>query len=115
MSHPDYLFRSLANILRNAIRYAGDAGPIVVSASEKGGVVSIIVADNGPGIPASELEEVFKPFYRPEFARQRETGGVGLGLAIVRTCVEACGGTVKCRNRSPKGLEAEIRLPAARR
>lgn len=114
IAHPDYLFRSLANILRNAIRYAGDAGPIVVSASEKGGVVSITVADNGPGIPASELEEVFKPFYRPEFARQRETGGVGLGLAIVRTCVEACGGTVQCRNRSPKGLEAEIRLPAAK-
>ena len=114
MAHPDYLFRSVANIIRNAIRYAGDAGPIVVSASEKGGVVSITVADNGPGIPASELEEVFKPFYRPEFARQRETGGVGLGLAIVRTCVEACGGTVKCRNRSPKGLEAEIRLPAAK-
>ena len=114
IAHPDYLFRSVANIIRNAIRYAGDAGPIVVSASEKGGVVSITVADNGPGIPASELEEVFKPFYRPEFARQRETGGVGLGLAIVRTCVEACGGTVKCRNRSPKGLEAEIRLPAAK-
>jgi two-component system sensor histidine kinase CpxA len=114
IAHPDYLFRSVANIIRNAIRYAGEAGPIVVSASEKGGVVSITVADNGPGIPAAELEEVFKPFYRPEFARQRETGGVGLGLAIVRTCVEACGGTVQCRNRSPKGLEAEIRLPAAK-
>ena len=114
IAHPDYLFRSVANIIRNAIRYAGDAGPIVVSASEKRGVVSITVADNGPGIPAAELEEVFKPFYRPEFARQRETGGVGLGLAIMRTCVEACGGTVKCRNRSPKGLEAEIRLPAAK-
>jgi two-component system sensor histidine kinase CpxA len=113
MAQPDYLFRSVANILRNAIRYARDAGPIVVSASEKGGVVSITVADNGPGIPPAELEEVFKPFYRPEFARQRETGGVGLGLAIVKTCVEACGGTVQCRNRSPKGLEAEIRLPAA--
>ena len=85
----------------------------MVSARERGGVVSISVADNGPGIPASELEEVFKPFYRPEFARQRETGGVGLGLAIVRTCVEACGGTVECRNHSPKGLEAEIQLPAA--
>jgi two-component system sensor histidine kinase CpxA len=114
LAHPDYLFRSLANILRNAIRYAGDAGSIVVSAREKGGTVSITVADNGPGIPASELEEVFKPFYRPEFARQRETGGVGLGLAIVKTCVEACGGAVQCRNRLPKGLEVEIRLPAAR-
>jgi two-component system sensor histidine kinase CpxA len=115
MANPDYLFRSLANILRNAIRYAGDAGPIVVSASDNGGVVTITVADNGPGIPAAELEEVFKPFYRPEFARRRETGGVGLGLAIVKSCVEACGGSVQCRNRSPKGLEVEIRLPAAAR
>jgi len=113
-AHPDYLVRSLANIIRNAIRYAGDAGPIVVSASDKDGVVSITVADSGPGIPAAELEEVFKPFYRPEYARQRETGGAGLGLAIVKTCVEACGGTVLCRNRSPKGLEVEIRLSAAR-
>ena len=112
MAHPEYLFRSLANVVRNAIRYAGESGPIVVSASEKDGVVSIAVADNGPGIPEVELEGVFKPFYRPELARQRETGGVGLGLAIVRTCIEACGGIVKCRNRSPKGLEVEIRLPA---
>jgi two-component system sensor histidine kinase CpxA len=80
----------------------------------KGGVVSITVADSGPGIPAADLEEVFKPFYRPEYARQREAGGAGLGLAIVKTCVEACGGTVQCRSRSPKGLKAEIRLPAAR-
>jgi two-component system sensor histidine kinase CpxA len=114
MAHPEYLFRSLANVVRNAVRYAGDSGPIVISAREKDGMVSITVADQGPGIPETELEAVFKPFYRPEFARQRETGGVGLGLAIVRTCVEACRGTVECRNRSPKGLEVEIRLPAAR-
>lgn len=113
MAQPDYLFRSLANVVRNAIRYAGDCGPIEISAEEKNGVVSISIADNGPGIPEAELEEVFKPFYRPEFARQRETGGVGLGLAIVRSCVEACGGTVTCRNRLPKGLTVEIRLRIA--
>lgn len=71
------------------------------------------VADSGPSLPEAELDHVFKPFYRPEFARQRETGGVGLGLAIVRSCVEACGGTVRCRNRTPTGLEVEIQLPAA--
>jgi signal transduction histidine kinase len=108
IAEPDYLSRSLANIIRNAIRYAGDAGPISVSASGKNGMVSIIVGDSGPGIPPAEIDEVFKPFYRPELARQRETGGVGLGLAIVKTCVEACGGTVHCRNRSHKGLEVEI-------
>ena len=114
LAHPEYLSRSIANVVRNAIRYAGECGPIVVSAQEKNGMVSITVADQGPGIPEAELEAVFKPFYRPEYARQRETGGVGLGLAIVRTCIEACGGAVHCRNRPAKGLEVEIQLPNAR-
>ncbi len=113
LANPEYLFRSLANVVRNAIRYAGECGPIVISTQEKDGMVSITVADQGPGIPEAELEAVFKPFYRPGYARQRETGGVGLGLTIVRTCIEACGGAVHCRNRSPKGLEVEIKLPSA--
>lgn len=112
IAQPDYLFRSLANILRNAIRYAGHAGPILVCAKNGDGKVSITVADNGPGLPECELGEIFKPFYRPDSARQRETGGAGLGLAIVKTCIEACGGDVRCRNRSPTGLEVEISLPA---
>jgi two-component system, OmpR family, sensor histidine kinase CpxA len=113
IAQPDYLFRSLANIMRNAIRYAGDAGPILVSAKNGDGKVTISVADSGPGLPECELSEIFKPFYRPDSARQRETGGSGLGLAIVKTCIEACGGAVRCRNRSPTGLEVEISLPAA--
>jgi len=113
MAHPEYLFRSLANVVRNAIRYAGECGPIVISTQEKDGRVLISVADEGPGIPEAELEAVFKPFYRPEDARQRETGGVGLGLAIVRTCIEACGGAVHCHNRPTKGLEVDIQLPKA--
>ncbi len=112
-AYPDYLYRSLANLVRNAVRYAGDAGPISISAATEQGAVSISIADQGPGLPDSELERVFKPFYRPELARQRETGGTGLGLAIVRSCIEACGGTVRCRNRQPHGLEVEIRLPSA--
>ncbi|HEX4808897.1 MAG TPA: ATP-binding protein [Bryobacteraceae bacterium] len=113
VANPEYLFRSLANVIRNAIRYAGNFGPITISAKNGNSEVAIMVTDNGPGLPESELDKVFKPFYRPEFARQRETGGVGLGLAIVRNCVEACDGSVRCRNRSPRGLEVEIRLPAA--
>jgi two-component system sensor histidine kinase CpxA len=114
MAHPDYLFRSLANLVRNAIRYAGPAGPIRVSAANGEDDVLISVADNGPGLPEAELENVFKPFYRPEYARQRETGGTGLGLAIVRSCVEACGGSVHCRNRLPKGLIVDISLPSVK-
>lgn len=113
IAQADYVFRSLANVIRNAIRYAGDAGPITVSADNGDGMVAIIVADNGPGVPDSELDEIFKPFYRPELARTRETGGTGLGLAIVKNCIEACGGTVSCRNRSPRGFEVEMRLASA--
>lgn len=110
IAQPEYLFRSLANLVRNAVRYASHAGPIQVSAVERGDEVTITVADSGPGLPENELENVFRPFYRPEFARQRETGGAGLGLAIVRSCIEACGGAVSLRNRTPKGLEVAIRL-----
>lgn len=113
LAHPEYVFRSLANVVRNAIRYAGECGPIVISSRVNDQTVCITVSDEGPGIPEAELEAVFKPFYRPEYARQRETGGVGLGLAIVRTCIVACGGAVSCRNRPVKGLAVEIQLPKA--
>jgi two-component system sensor histidine kinase CpxA len=112
MANEALLSRALGNVVRNAIRYAGAAGPIVISAERDGGKVAVTVADNGPGLPESELEKVFEPFYRPEAARTRETGGAGLGLAIVRTCVETCGGTVSCRNRKP-GLEIEMKLIGA--
>lgn len=114
MARPDYLDRALANIIRNAVRYAGHAGLIVVSARNGQTEAAIVVSDRGPGVPESELEEIFKPFYRPELARQRETGGTGLGLAIVRSCIEACNGAVVCRNRQPSGFEVEIRLAVAR-
>ncbi len=112
LAQPEYLHRAIANLLRNAVCYAAGYGPIRVTAVNGGGTVAIAVTDNGPGLPAGELENVFRPFYRPEFARQRETGGAGLGLAIVRSCVEACGGAVTCRNVSPHGLTVEIQLRA---
>ena len=108
-----YLVRALSNLIRNALRYAGDAGPVMVSAHHDRGHVVIRVSDSGPGLPPEELERIFTPFYRPEKARTRESGGTGLGLAIVKSCVEACGGSVVCRNRVPAGLEVEIRLKAA--
>ena len=72
---PDHLFRALANVVRNAIRYAGAAGAIEISAAAAHhGRVQIKVADCGPGVPDTEVDNLFRPFYRPEFARQRETG-----------------------------------------
>jgi two-component system sensor histidine kinase CpxA len=113
MADPDYLLRSIANLLRNSHRYAGNAGPVTISARREKNEVVITVADSGPGLPEEEVERVFTPFYRLETSRNRASGGAGLGLAIVRNCVEACKGTVRCRNRVPTGLEVEIRLPAA--
>lgn len=104
---------ALGNLLRNALQYAGDEGPITLTAKTTHNRVTLTLTDCGPGLPEESLPKIFDPFYRPEAARERATGGAGLGLAIVKTCVEACGGTVTCRNRKPTGLEFKIVLDAA--
>jgi two-component system, OmpR family, sensor histidine kinase CpxA len=68
------------------------------------------VTDSGPGVPQEFLQRLFDPFFRVDDARTREAGGVGLGLTIVKTCLEACGGSVNCANRVPPGLEVTVRL-----
>jgi two-component system sensor histidine kinase CpxA len=105
------LARALGNVVRNAVRYAGNAGPIVISASPEGDRVSLVIADSGPGVPVESLPRLFDAFYRPDTARTRETGGTGLGLAIVKTCIEACRGTVAARLGEPRGLEVCFNLP----
>lgn len=113
MAEPGLLLRSLANLVRNAIHYAGHAGPITISALQQENKVFLKVLDCGPGVPPEALSQVFNPFYRVDPSRARETGGVGLGLAIVKTCVESCGGTVSARNRLTSGLEIIIALESA--
>jgi len=113
MAEPELLARALANLVRNALRHAGSAGPITVSAVRNGGRVVISVADSGPGVPEDSLQQIFDPFFRLDASRTRDTGGVGLGLAIVKTCVEACQGTVCARNRQPSGLQVDIVLGLA--
>jgi two-component system sensor histidine kinase CpxA len=112
-ANTEFLIRSLANVLRNAVRYAAYRGPIRVSANRRNDHVVIRVTDCGPGVPEHSLDKIFAPFYRIDDARNRKTGGVGLGLAIVRTYIEACGGTVECRNSRPSGLEVLIQLRAS--
>lgn len=107
------LTRAVANLVRNALRYAGDSGTIALRCDRNGDTVVIAVEDEGPGVPAAAIARLGEPFYRPELARTRETGGVGLGLAIVRSAVTACGGEIEFANRSPRGFRAEIRLAAA--
>jgi len=111
MIDPESLFRAVANVLRNALRYAGDAGPIRITARAVGDMVAIDVADQGPGVPPDALPRLFEPFYRVDDARDRKAGGVGQGLAIVQSAAQACGGTASCRNLAPHGLEVRLVLP----
>jgi two-component system sensor histidine kinase CpxA len=110
---PELLRRALANVLRNAVRYAGQAGPIRVSASARDGSVIVTISDRGPGVAEEALPQIFDPFFRGEASRSRDSGGAGLGLAIVKTCLEACQGRVSARNQAPSGLCVELVLQAA--
>ena len=112
LAEPEFLARALANLLRNAVRYAGQAGPITVAAASRDNQVIITVSDQGTGVPEADMARIFDPFFRGDASRSRDTGGIGLGLAIVRSCVEACQGTVTARNRQPTGLEVEMVLRA---
>ena len=105
--------RAVGNVLRNAVRYAGDAGPIRVTALPESDGVAVVVSDCGPGVPPAALQHLCTPFYRLESSRGRAHGGTGLGLAIVQRAVEQCGGEVRCRNRAPSGLEVTLTWPAA--
>ncbi|WP_255467784.1 ATP-binding protein [Reyranella sp. CPCC 100927] len=104
---PDALRRALRNLIENAVRYGGEAR---VALSQTADGLEITIDDDGPGIPDQDLERVFQPFVRLENSRNRETGGVGLGLSIARSIVRAHGGDVILANR-PDGLRATIRLP----
>jgi two-component system sensor histidine kinase CpxA len=110
LAEPELLGRALANLLRNALRYAGTGGPVTIGAQRDGNQIALAVVDRGPGVPEEALPKLGAPFYRPDAARTREEGGAGLGLAIVKTCVEACRGTVSFENVRPCGFKATIRL-----
>jgi signal transduction histidine kinase len=71
----------------------------------------IAIDDDGPGIPAGQIEEVYKPFVRLETSRSRETGGAGLGLSIARSIILAHGGELTLSNRKDGGLHVEVTLP----
>jgi signal transduction histidine kinase len=105
---PAALKRCLANLLDNAIKYGGSAAVQVDDDDKR---LEIRICDEGPGIPETELERVFEPFYRLEGSRSRDTGGTGLGLTIAKHIAEAHGGRLTLANRSGGGLEAKLSLP----
>ena len=103
------LKRAFANLVSNAVVYGGSAR--ITLNPPAGGVAGIEGGDDGPGIPPGELERVFEPFHRSEPSRNRETGGVGLGLPIARNILRAHGGDVTLANRPMSGVKATVTLP----
>lgn len=105
------LRRLIRNLLENARRYAGD-GPISISVTIEAGRAVLEVADHGPGVPASERERIFEPFYRLEQTRENGRGS-GLGLALVRQIARRHGGEAVCLAAEGGGSRFRIDLPAA--
>jgi signal transduction histidine kinase len=102
----------LRNLLDNALRHnAGAATPPCISTSIDGAHVTLSVRDHGPGVPPEHQAQLAQPFYRPDAARQRTTGGVGLGLYLCRLVAEAHGGRIGWGNADP-GFVVRVTLPA---
>lgn len=113
MADPVLLARAVANLVRNACIHAGSGATLRIHAAEQDGHIALSFTDNGPGVPAEELPRLFEPFYRPDRSRSRDTGGNGLGLAIVRTAIEACGGETSAATPPGGGFAVILRLPTA--
>lgn len=105
---PASLRRAFANLIDNALKY-GECASVSVEADSTEIIVEIV--DEGPGIPEDELQNVFKPFYRLDASRNRQTGGVGLGLSVVKSIIDAHQGRIELINRLRGGLRARVTLP----
>lgn len=103
-----WLRRALRNLIGNATRYGGNAH---VSLGTEGRMALIRIEDDGPGIPAEEIDQMLEPFTRGDPSRNRATGGAGLGLTLARAIADQHGGSLHLANRPQGGLAAELRLP----
>ncbi|MGH8144213.1 MAG: ATP-binding protein, partial [Steroidobacteraceae bacterium] len=107
----ELLFRALENVVRNAVIYSPHGSVVTLSYQQQGRQVVIDVTDQGPGVPPDLVERIFEPFFRVGKARDRASGGYGIGLAITARVAALHGGTVRARNVSSGGLQVEITLP----
>lgn len=106
---PNAFNRLLDNVVGNAMRYGRS---IKVDASHQNGWLTVVIEDDGPGIPADRREDVFKPFFRLDEARNLDASGTGLGLSIARDIARSHGGDITLGDSGLGGLRAEVRVPA---
>lgn len=109
----DRIQQVVANLVDNATRMVGEGGTVTVELAEADGLAVLSVTDDGPGVPAEDLPNLFDRFYRSDWSRTRTSGGAGLGLAIVRAIVTAHAGTIEAENLAEGGSRFTVRLPAA--
>ena len=105
---PDAIRRAVANVMSNALRHGHKVEAVARRADDW---IEITVDDDGPGVPPESREDVFRPFYRLDQSRNPETGGVGLGLAIVRDILRGHGGDATMEGSPLGGARARLRLP----
>ena len=117
-ANPDLLRSATENVIRNAIRYTAPGTAVEVHLECRrgdGGDAAIIrVPDRGPGVPAAELSNIFRPFYRVADARDRESGGVGLGWRLPSAWPTRTRGSIRAANRAGGGLEVVLSLNGGR-
>jgi two-component system, OmpR family, sensor histidine kinase KdpD len=101
--------RVLINLLDNALKYTPPDAKILIGAKAVGPSMYCFVEDNGPGLPAGDPEQFFKPFVRGK--KESAISGVGLGLALCRSIIGAHGGTIRAEPAKPAGTRFEIRVP----
>ena len=109
----ELIWRALENLARNALIHSDPQAGVEISLNmvAEESAVEIKVSDRGPGLAEQHLEKIFEPFYRAQEARDRNSGGHGLGLAIAAAAIRRHGGTLKAFNRQGGGLEMVARLP----
>ena len=113
----ELLRSAVENVVRNATKYTPEGTSVDVRLERENGAhgeeIVIRVSDFGPGVPDESLSRIFEPFYRLDDARNRQTGGAGLGLSIADRAIKVHGGQLRASNRRGGGLEVEMRIPAA--
>jgi two-component system sensor histidine kinase CpxA len=119
MGLEEVLRRAIENVVRNAVRFTAEGTRVEVRLTRRptpaGAEACVVVRDHGPGVPEADLERIFQPFVRVGPARDRQSGGTGIGLAVTERAVRLHGGAVAARNAEGGGLAVTVSLPLSGR